>query len=243
MLLQWYLWRESYSRLFPPLSRHFPLFVSKLNFWPFFPNLCLLMVNHLIPALLLLREILSLDAVKIICMKRKLFHVVSTPFSRHYPSLAWITIFFPNLRVFMGNPLTLHLRFFIKMLSLDAVAILNMERRLFQVVSTSLPAISCYLPENSIFGHLPPFVPAYGRPLDPTSTFIDKNVITGCYCNNINGEKAIPGCFHPIVLPSPAIYWKFNFRPFTPICTCLWATPWPYLHSHWQKCYHWMLLQ
>ena len=82
-------------------------FASKLNFWPFFPNLCLLMVNHLIPALLLLKEILSLDAVKIICMKRKLFHVDSTPFSWHYPSLAWITIFFPNLRVFMGNPLTL----------------------------------------------------------------------------------------------------------------------------------------
>ena len=53
-----------------------------------------------------------------------------------------------------------------------------------------------HLPENSIFGYLPPFAPAYEQHLDPTSTFIDKNVITGCYCINIYGEKAIPGCFH-----------------------------------------------
>ena len=83
-----YTMRKLFQTVSTLLSRHFPLFVSKLNFWPFFPNLCLLMVNHLIPALLLLKEILSLDAVKIICMKRKLFHVVSTPFSWHYPSLA-----------------------------------------------------------------------------------------------------------------------------------------------------------
>ena len=62
-----------------------------------------------------------------------------------------------------------------------------MERKLFQAVSTPL---SCHLPpfiENSILGHLPPFAPAYGRPLDPTFTFIDKNVITGYYCNNMYG--------------------------------------------------------
>ena len=41
----------------------------------------------------------------------------------------------------------------------------------------------------------------------------------------------------------PPFAWKINFWPFTPICACLWATPWPYLHSYWQKCYHWMLLQ
>ena len=73
------------------------------------------------------------------------------------------------------------------------------------------PAISCHLPENSIFGHLPPFASAFGQPLDPTYTFIDKNVITGCYCNNIYREKAIPGCFHPIVSPSPAICLKTQF--------------------------------
>ena len=78
------------------------------------------------------------------------------------------------------------------------------------------PAISRHLPENSIFGHLPPLAPAYGRPLDPTSTLIDKNVITGCCCNNIYGEKAIPGCFHLIVLPSPAICLKIQFFAIYP---------------------------
>ena len=73
------------------------------------------------------------------------------------------------------------------------------------------PAISCHLPEKTIFGHLPPSVPAYGRPLDPTSTLINKNVSTGCYCNNIYREKAIPGCFHPFVLPFSAIFLKIQF--------------------------------
>ena len=73
------------------------------------------------------------------------------------------------------------------------------------------PAISCHLPEKTIFGHLPPFAPAYGRPLDPTSTLINKNVSTGCYCNNIYREKAIPGCFHPFVPPFPAICLKIQF--------------------------------
>ena len=78
------------------------------------------------------------------------------------------------------------------------------------------PAISCHLPENSIFGHLPPFASAFGQPLDPTSTFIDKNVITGCYCNNIYREKAILGCFHPIVSPSPPICLKIPFLAIYP---------------------------
>ena len=67
---------------------------------------------------------------------------------------------------------------------------------------------------------LSPFAPTYGWPLDPTSAFIDKNVITGCCCNDIYGEKAIPGCFHPNVLPSSAICLKIQFfghlPPFVP---------------------------
>ena len=175
--------RKLFQTVSTLLSRHFPLFVSKLNFWPFFPNLCLLMVNHLIPALLLLKETFLLDAVKIICMKRKLFHVVSTPFSWHYPSLAWITFFFPYLRVFMGNPLTLHLRFFIKMLSLDAVAMI--ERAIlgcFHPISLLFSVI--YL-KNDFLASFPLFAHAHGQSLDPSSTFFDKNVITGCCCNDI----------------------------------------------------------
>ena len=70
---------------------------------------------------------------------------------------------------------------------------------------------------------LSPFAPAYGRPLDPTSAFIDKNVITDCYGSDIHGEKAIQGYFHPI---SPPFAKKLNFWPFTPVCAPPWATPW-----------------
>ena len=87
------------------------------------------------------------------------------------------------------------------------------------------PAISCHLPENSIFGHLPPFAPANGQPLYPTSTFIDKNVITECYCNNIYKEKAIPGCFHPIALPSSAICLKIQFLAIYPHLRLLMGDP------------------
>ena len=85
--------------------------------------------------------------------------------------------------------------------------------------------ISRHLPENSIFCHLPPFAPVYGQPLDPTSTFIDKNVITGCYCNNIYKEKAIPGCFYPIVSPSPPICLKIPFLAIYPHLRLLMGDP------------------
>ena len=80
-------------------------------------------------------------------------------------------------------------------------------------------------PNVSIFGHLPPFAPAYKRPLDLTSTSIDKNVITGCCCNNIYREKAIPGCFHPIVPPSRAICLKIQFLAIYPHLHLLISAP------------------
>ena len=65
-----------------------------------------------------------------------------------------------------------------------------------------------------IFGHFLSFVPAHGWPLDPTSAFISKNVITGCCHNEIYGEKATPGYYNLIFLP---FAWKFNFCPFLAI--------------------------
>ena len=87
------------------------------------------------------------------------------------------------------------------------------------------PAISRQLPENSIFDHLPPFAPAYGQPLDPTFAFIDKNVTSGCYCNNICDEKASTGCFYPIVLPSPPICLKIQFLAIYPHLRLLMCDP------------------
>ena len=37
------------------------------------------------------------------------------------------------------------------------------------------------------------FVTAHGQPLDPTSAFIDKNIITWCCCNDIYGERPVQG--------------------------------------------------
>ena len=80
--------------------------------------------------------------------------------------------FFPNLRVFMGNPLTLHLRFFIKMLSLDAVAMI--ERAIlgcFHPISLLFSVI--YL-KNDFLASFPLFAHAHGQSLDPSSTFFIK---------------------------------------------------------------------
>ena len=66
----------------------------------------------------------------------------------------------------------------------------------------------------SIFGHFTPFVPRNGQPLCPISAFIDKNVITGCCCNDIYNEKITPGYYHSIFL---TFAWKLNFWSFLAI--------------------------
>ena len=86
-------------------------------------------------------------------------------------------------------------------------------------------------------------MPAYAQPLDPTFTFIDKTIIKGCCCNDIYGEKATPGYYHPISchLPENSIF--SQFWPFFTICAYACKTPWPNLHFYWPKCYYWVLLQ
>ena len=71
----------------------------------------------------------------------------------------------------------------------------------------------------AIFDHSSLFVPAQGQPFDPTATFIDKNIITGCSFNNIYRERAAPYYYHSIFLP---FAWKLSlvifghFSPFVP---------------------------
>ena len=66
----------------------------------------------------------------------------------------------------------------------------------------------------SIFGHFSLFLPRNGQPLCSISTFIDKNVITGCCCNDIYNEKITPGYYHSIFL---TFAWKLNFWSFLAI--------------------------
>ena len=82
---------------------------------------------------------------------------------------------FPHLCLLKGNPLTPPLLLLTEMLSLGAAAVTATERKLLQVIT--IPS-SPHLPENSIFGHFALFVLAHGQPLDPTSAFTDKEVIT-----------------------------------------------------------------
>ena len=84
----------------------------------------------------------------------------------------------------------------------------------FRLISPHFPTICQKISFLAVFGHFWPFVLAHGRPLDPTSVLIDKNVITGCCCNEIYKEKATTGYHHLILPPFP---WKFNFWPFLAI--------------------------
>ena len=88
----------------------------------------------------------------------------------------------------------------------------SMERKLFQAITTQF---SNHLLENSIFSHFSLFVPAYGQPLDPISAFIDKNVITGCCCNDICKEKATPNST-PFSQHLPENWIFSHFSPFVP---------------------------
>ena len=68
-----------------------------------------------------------------------------------------------------------------------------------------------------IFGHFSPFVPAHGRPLDPISAFTNITIITGCCCNDIYGERATPGYYHPAVCLKMEFFVIFShFSPFVP---------------------------
>ena len=135
------------------------------------------------------------------------------------------------MRLLIGNPLIPPPLSSTNMLSTSAVWMKFMVRELLHAITIPF---SHHLPENSIFSHLSvcQFVPAYGQSPDPISAFIDKNVITGCCCNEIWKAKATAGYYHPIF---PTVAWEFNFWPFFTICNCSWATPWSHLCFYWQN--------
>ena len=75
----------------------------------------------------------------------------------------------------------------------------NLRRKSYsRLLLPHSPTIFLKIPFFGHFDHFSPFVPACGQPLDPISAFIDKNVITGCCCNDIYGERATSGCYHSI---------------------------------------------
>ena len=55
-------------------------------------------------------------------------------------------------------------------------------------------------PFLAFFGHFLPFVPACEPPHDPISALIDKNIISGCCCNDIYKERQL---LQAIITPAP----------------------------------------
>ena len=100
----------------------------------------------------LLTKMLSLGAVAMISVKKKLLQAITTPqatpFFCHLPKKfnfwSFLTIF-PHLCRLMGDPLIPLLLLLTKMLSLGAAAMKSTERKLLQAISTPF---SRHLPEN-----------------------------------------------------------------------------------------------
>ena len=111
----------------------------------------------------------------------------------------------------MSDPLIPPPLLLTKLLSKGAVVMISMERKLLQAITTPFPAIYLKIQFLANFGHFSLFVPMRAKPLDPISTFIDQNVITGCCCNDIYGETVY---YHPIF---PPFTWKLNFWSFLAI--------------------------
>ena len=74
-----------------------------------------------------------------------------------------------------------------KMLSLNAVSIKSMERKLLQAITTKF---SDHLPKNSI-GHFSPFVPAYEQRLNPISAFSEKMLFLGAVAMIYTNRKQL----------------------------------------------------
>ena len=107
------------------------------------------------------------------------------------PHFPWKFNFWPFLAIFhhlclmVGNPLTPSPFLLTKMLPLGAVAMKSMKRKLLQAITTPF---SHHSPVISIFGHFWPFFTIcaclWATPW-LLSAFMDKNVISGCCCNDI----------------------------------------------------------
>ena len=95
---------------------------------------------------------------------------------------------FYHFYLLKGNPLIQPLLLLTKLLSLRAVATISTEREQLQAITT--PTICLKIEFLVIFGHFSPFVPAHGRPHDPISAFINKNVIT--YPHNMTPAITTP---------------------------------------------------
>ena len=120
-----------------------------------------------------------------------------------------------------------------KILSLDTVAILYMERKLFQAIPTPLtivspsPAICLKIQFFAIYPHLRLLM---GNPLTTPPLLLTKILSLDAVAILYMERKLFQAVSTPLSRHLLPFAWKNNFWPFTPICACLWETPWSHLH-------------
>ena len=159
----------------------------------------LLKGEPLIPLPLLLTKMLSLNAVSIKSMERKLLQAINTKFSDHFPKTSIFWPFFPICAsLCMGNASTPFPLFLKKIYFWVLLQWYIQKESNFRLLSPNFPAISLKIEFLAMFS---PFVPAHGQHLYPMSAFLKENVITRCCCNDIYKQKATLGYHHPILTP------------------------------------------
>ena len=108
-----------------------------------------------------------------ISMERELLQTITTPFPRQKPENSIFGHFWPFFSICACSwviPWS-HLCIY--------------RQKCYHWVLPYFPVICLKIQFLAIFGHFPLYVPTHGWPLDPTSAFIDKSIITGCCCNDI----------------------------------------------------------
>ena len=150
------------------------------------------------PSLLVLTKRFSVGAVAMISVKKKLLQAITTLFCSQLPENSISGHFWP-FSPFHGRLLDPTSTFINKTIITGCFCNNIYKESYSRLLPLYFPTI-CLKIE---FGHFWPFAPAYGWPLGPTFAFIDKNIITGCCCNEIYHKKGTPGYYHPILLPFP----------------------------------------
>ena len=199
MLLQWYFRKQSYFRL---LSPHFPAICQKIPFfgpfWPLFIICACLLAISLLHLCLYWKKVFTGCCCNGICKEKATsgyLHHIFPPFARKFHFFFCYWPFYTICAYSRATPSS-HFRFYWRncyhWVLLQWYLQIESYSRLLPSHSPTIPRIIQFLaifghfcPFLAIFGHFSPSVPARGPSLDPISTFIDKNVISGCCCNDI----------------------------------------------------------
>ena len=152
----------------------------------------------------------KLPKMAMITVKRKLLQAITTPFSQ----FAWKFNFWPFFTSCAFSWVTpwSHLHFYWNTFIARCCCNDQQRESYSRPLPPHFPAICLKIQFLAIFDHFSQIVPTHQQSLDPTSAFIGINIMKGCCCNDIYGEKATPHYYHTIFLPENSIF--DHFSPF-----------------------------